>query len=73
MRKTFELENLECAHCAAQMEHDIAELAGVNRCTITFMTARMSISVADDADFDQVLDQAQAIIKSYEKDCEIVR
>ena len=24
MRKTFELENLECANCAAKMERDIS-------------------------------------------------
>ncbi len=73
MRKTFELENLECAHCAAEMERDIAALPDVNKCTITFMTSRMSISVSDGADFEQVLDEAQRIMKSYEKDCTIVR
>lgn len=73
MRKTFELENLECAHCAAKMEHDITALENVKKCTITFMTSRMSISVEDHADFDEILNKAQAIMKSYEKDCTIVR
>ncbi len=73
MRKTFELENLECANCAAKMERDIAAIPEVNKCTITFMTSRMSISVADGADFNEILDKAQAIMKSYEKDCTIVR
>ncbi len=74
MRKTFELENLECANCAAKMERDIAALDDdVKKCTITFMTSRMSISVEDNADFDEILNKAQAIMKSYEKDCTIVR
>ncbi len=73
MRKTFELENLECANCAAKMERDIAALEDVKKCTITFMTSRMSISVEDHADFDEILNKAQAIMKSYEKDCTIVR
>ena len=73
MRKTFELENLDCAHCAAKMEHDINELPEVKKCSITFMTSRMTLSVNDDAELNTVLDRAQEIMKSYEKDCTIVR
>lgn len=73
MRKTFEIENLECANCAAKMERDITALPGVKKCTITFMTSRMSLSVEDGVDFGSILEQAQAVIQSYEKDCRIVR
>ena len=73
MRKTFELENLECANCAAKMERDISAFPEVTKCTITFMTSRMSISVPDGTDLDAVLDKAQKVMKSYEKDCTIVR
>ena len=73
MRKTFELENLECANCAAKMERDISAFHEVKKCTITFMTSRMSITVEDAADLEGVLDRAQKIMKSYEKDCTIVR
>ena len=73
MRKTFELENLECANCAAKMEKDISVFPEVTKCTITFMTSRMSISVPDGTDLGDVLDRAQKVMKSYEKDCTIVR
>ena len=73
MRKTFELENLECANCAAKMERDISAFHEVKKCTITIMTIRMSITVEDAADLEDVLDRAQKIMKSYEKDCTIVR
>lgn len=73
MRKSFELENLECANCAAKMEHDISAFPEVSKCTITFMTSRMSITVPDGTDLDAVLDKAQQVMKSYEKDCTIVR
>ena len=73
MRKTYQLEDLECANCAAKMERDISAFPEVTKCTITFMTSRMSISVADDADLDAVLDKAQQVMRSYEKDCTIVR
>ena len=73
MRKTFELENLECANCAAKMERDISAFPEVKKCTITFMTSRMSITIVDGADLDDVLDRAQTVMRSYEKDCTIVR
>ena len=73
MRKTFELENLECANCAAKMERDISQFPEVKKCTITFMTSRMSITVDDGADVNDVLDRAQKVMRSYEKDCTIVR
>jgi cation transport ATPase len=73
MRKTFELENLECANCAAKMERDISAFPEVKKCTITFMTSRMSITIVDGANLDDVLDRAQQVMRSYEKDCTIVR
>ena len=73
MRKTFELENLECANCAAKMERDISAFPEVKKCTITFMTSRRSITSVDGADLDDVLDRAQKVMRSYEKDCTIVR
>lgn len=73
MRKTFQLEDLECANCAAKMELDINEFPEVTKCTITFMTSRMSITVPDGTDLDAVLDKAQKVMRSYEKDCTIVR
>ena len=73
MRKPFDLEYLECANCAAKMERDISAFPEVKKCTITFMTSRMSITIVDGADLDDVLDRAQKVMRSYEKDCAIVR
>lgn len=72
MRKSFKLEELECANCAAKMEADIAKLEGVNSASISFMTAKLVLDVQDGL-LDQVLDQAQAICSKYEPDCTILR
>ena len=73
MRKSFQLEDLECANCAAKMEREISAFPEVRKCSVTFMTSRMSITVDDDAGLDAVLDKAQKVISSYERDCRIVR
>lgn len=71
MRKSFKLEELGCANCAAKMEHDINKLDGVNKATINFMTCKLVLDVEDD--LDSILDQAQSICTRYEADCVIVR
>lgn len=73
MRKSYELENLECVNCAAKMERDISAFPEVKKCTITFMTSRMSLNLEDGADVEDVLDRAQKVMQGYEKDCTILR
>lgn len=72
MRKSFKLEELCCANCAAKIEAGINKLDGVNKATISFMTAKLVLD-ADDARFDEILDQAQAVCSKYEPDCIILR
>lgn len=75
MRKSFKLENLDCANCAAKMEADINELPGVNKASISFMTSKLMIDAdaADEEALAAIVDAAQAVCTSYEKDCRIVR
>ena len=75
MRKSFKLENLGCANCAAKMEREINQLPGVNKATISFMTSKLMLDAQGEAvaDLEPVLDAAQAICTSYEKDCRIIR
>lgn len=72
MRKSFKLEDLCCANCAAKIEAGINKLEGVNSAVISFMTAKLTLD-ADDARFEEILDQAQAVCAKYEPDCVIVR
>jgi copper chaperone CopZ len=71
MKKTFELEELDCAHCAAKMEDAIRKLDGVISVNISFMTQKLTLEAAD-GDFDKVLKAAQKAIKKIEPDCRIV-
>ena len=72
MKKTFRLEDLDCANCAAKMQNAIEKLDGVKSVSISFMTQRMTLE-AEDAAFDSVLTAAQKVIKKIEPDCTIVR
>ncbi|MDD6042723.1 MAG: heavy metal-associated domain-containing protein [Eubacteriaceae bacterium] len=72
MKKTFKLENLDCANCAAKMEKAIGKLDGVNSCSISFMSQKMSID-AEDEMFDDILSAAQKEIKKVDRACKIVK
>ena len=71
MKKTFNLIDLDCAHCAAKMEDAIRKIDGVKSVSISFMLQKITLE-ADDADFDRVLKEAVKICKKVEPDCRIV-
>ena len=72
MKKSFKLEELDCAHCAQKMEDAIAKLEGVKKVNVNFMAQKMILE-ADDDKFEEILDKVQKDIKDVEPDCQIVR
>ena len=71
MKKTFKLEDLDCANCAAKMEAAINKLEGVEKATVSFMTQKLSIE-ADEAVFDDVIKAAVKCIAKVEPDCRVI-
>ena len=72
MKKSFMLEDLDCANCAAKMERAIASLDGVKRVTVSFMAQKMILE-ADDDRFDEVLAAAEECIRRVEPDCRVIK
>ena len=71
MKKRFKLLNLDCANCAAKMEEAIKKLDGVHDATVSFMTQKLTLD-ADDARFEEILQQAARLCKKVEPDRTIV-
>lgn len=71
MKKIVILEELECAHCAAKMEKAVGELAGVEKCSVNFLTQKMEITASDEA-MPDILKAAEKIVKKIEPDVEFV-
>ncbi|MDM8288560.1 cation transporter [Slackia piriformis] len=72
MRKVFKLEDLDCANCAAKMEDAINKIDGVEKATMSFMTQKLTIT-ADDARFDQIMDEVERVCAKVEPDMTIQR
>jgi len=71
MKKSYKLEDLDCANCAAKMERAIAQLDGVKRVTISFMAQKMVLE-AEDEKFESVLSQASECIKKVDSNCKVI-
>ena len=70
MKKVFELENLDCANCAAKMKEAIKKIDGIHDANVSFMTQKMTIE-ADDAEFDAIMKKVVKTCRKVEPDCEI--
>jgi len=72
MKKSYRIEDLCCANCAAKMETQIRKLPGVTSANVNFLTQKLTLE-AEEADLEAILDQAETIIKKIEPDCVLVR
>lgn len=71
MKKRFKLVDLDCANCAAKMEDAIKKVDGVKDATVSFVMQKMTVE-ADDARFDDIMEEIVKVCKRAEPDCEIV-
>lgn len=71
MKKTFELEDLDCANCAAKMEAGIKKIDGVKDATVSFLAQKMVIE-ADDGKFDEIMKEVVRVCAKVEPDCTII-
>ncbi|MBE6579925.1 MAG: heavy-metal-associated domain-containing protein [Ruminococcaceae bacterium] len=71
MKKTYVMEDLDCAHCAAKMEEAIRKLEGVNSVTVSYIAQKFVLD-AEDSRFDEILKEAVKICRKVEPDCRII-
>jgi len=71
VKKRFDMEDLDCANCAAKMEEAIKKIAGVQDATVSFMAQKLTIE-AEEADFDRIMKEAVKAVKKVDSDCSIV-
>jgi len=71
MIKTYILEDLDCAHCAGLIEGEVAKLDGVSKSTVTLLTQKLVVEIADDQ--AKTLTKAvKKIVKKYEPDVTVI-
>ncbi|MCH5162458.1 MAG: cation transporter [Clostridiales bacterium] len=71
MVKTYKLQNLGCANCAAKMEKSINKLDGVNSATMNFFMQKLTVDV-EDGKLDEIMLEVKKICKKVEPDMKIM-
>ena len=67
MKKAFKIRELDCAHCAQEIEEAASKVTGVNKVRVNFLSERMTLDAEDDK-FDAVLEEIKKIVKTLEPD-----
>lgn len=67
MKKSYKLQDLDCANCAAKMENALNKITGMKQATVSFMMQKMIIEAADEQ-FEAVLAEALKVIKKIDPD-----
>jgi copper chaperone CopZ len=70
MKKTFNMIDVDYAHCAAKMEEGIKKIPGVNSATVNFLAQKLIID-ADDARFDEIMKEARKVCQKVDPDADI--
>ena len=70
MKRVVQMQDLDCANCAAKMEQAIRKIDGVQSCVINFMLQRMTLEL-DDERSTEIINQIKLAIKKIEPDCKL--
>lgn len=71
MKKTFKLDDLDCANCAARMEDALNKMPEVNSAAISFMRQELILEAPDEG-FDATVKKAQKAMRRIEPDVRIL-
>ena len=71
MKKSFKLDEIDCANCARELQYELTRLEGVKSVSVNFMTQKLTLE-AEDNEFDEVLDRVVEFTAEAEPDCEII-
>ena len=68
MKKSFKLENLDCAACATKMEEAIKKVPGIVDANVNFLMQKIKIEFESE-NYDTILKEIKKICKKVEPGC----
>lgn len=71
MKKSFAIEDLCCANCAAKIEKAVNKLPEVQRATLNFMTLRLTIE-SETADWEALMKDVTRIFAKIEPESRVI-
>ena len=71
MKKTFVLDEIDCANCAAKFERAVSAIDGVKSAGVNFFAQKLIVEI-DDGREDAVTKEIVKVAKKVVPDCEVV-
>ena len=71
MKKTFNLEDLDCANCAAKMEAAINKMDEVKPASVSFFTQKLTVEAEGEVT-DDLMKKIAKVCRKVEPDCRII-
>ena len=71
MKKTFAMNNLDCANCAAKMEKAILKIDGVKSATVSFFAQKLVLE-AEDEKWESVVKAACEAVRRVDADSSVI-
>ena len=69
VKRVYTVQNLGCAHCAAEMQHQISQLDGVDDCVLVYETKQLRVTGKNP---DALLPRIREICQSIESETKII-
>lgn len=69
MKKSYMLDEIDCAHCAAKLEDAIKKVDGVKNASINFFAQKLTVEIEEN--YDEVFKNVLKVINKLEPDCEV--
>lgn len=67
MKKTYILDGLCCAHCAAEIENNVKKMKGVDSAVVSFLTTKLVIETETEPS-DDMMKKLKKIVKKVDSD-----
>ena len=71
MKKVFELEDLDCAVCAAKMQDAISKIKGVCEVSVSYISQKLTLEY-NEAKEKEIFKAVKKVCKKVEPDCVII-
>ena len=70
--RSFLLNGLDCANCAAKIERGVGKIEGVTSSTVDFVSNKLVLVTNNPEALDQIEDEAKKVIKRLEPEVEVI-
>ncbi len=71
MKKVLMMDNLDCANCASKMQENVKKIDGVEDCSVSFMSQKMTL-VYDETKEKEIFKAVQKAVRKVDPDCSVI-